>query len=204
MRLPIDVGPLLPEPHRDISTMVSEVAENLDWSYHIAREIINFGHRRVKSRYNERKVEKQYMPGSFVRVLQLTHPYGVPSKLNQKLSGLFEILEVHGLTQTQREFDTDKVFTASHDAVRGSTLSQPEIPLQAKLPAKMSNTQNAESSVEKIQIGRVENLRLFAEEQWLPPSASQIPSLIDLEITSPPAVSTPLSQKQLTHCSPST
>ena len=73
-------------------------------------------------------VEKQYKPESLVRVAQHTHPYGVPSKPNPKFSGLGEILEVRGPTVTLRELDTN-VFTASHDAVRVSTLSRPEIPL---------------------------------------------------------------------------
>ena len=59
MRLPIDLGTPLPEPPRDIRTITAEVAENLEWSYQIAREIIGFGHRRAESRYNERMVEKQ-------------------------------------------------------------------------------------------------------------------------------------------------
>ena len=57
---------------------------------------------------------------------------------------------------------------------------------------------SSQSSAEDLEIGRVENLRLFADDEWLPPSASQIPSLIDLDLTPPPAVSTPLSQTQLT------
>ena len=68
--------------------MAAEVAENPEWSYLIAREIIGFGHRRAESRYNERMVEKQYKPGSLGRVQQHIHPYSVPSKLNPKFSGL--------------------------------------------------------------------------------------------------------------------
>ena len=82
--------------------------------------------------------------------------------------------------------------------MRASTLSRPEVPLQAETPAQLPNTLNAESSAENLDIGRVENLRLFANDEWLPPSALQIPSLIDLDLTPPPAVSTPLSQTQLT------
>ena len=82
--------------------------------------------------------------------------------------------------------------------MRASTLSRPEVSLQAELPAELPNTLNAESSAEDLEIGRVENLRLFADYEWLPPSTSQIPSLIDLDLTPPPALSTPLSQTQLT------
>ena len=83
MRLPIGLGTPLPEPPRDICTMAAKVAENLDWSYQIAREIIGFGHRRAESRYNERMVENQYKPGNLVCVVQQTHLYNVPSKLSE-------------------------------------------------------------------------------------------------------------------------
>ena len=125
MRLPIDLGTALPEPPQDIRTMAVEVAENLEWSYQMAREIISFENRRAYSQYNERMLEKQYKPESLVRVVQHTHLYGVPSKLNPRFSGLCEVLEVRGPTLTLRELDTNKVFTASHDAVRASTLSRP-------------------------------------------------------------------------------
>ena len=55
-----------------------------------------------------------------------------------------------------------------------------------------------QSSAKVFEIGRVENLRLFADDEWLPPSVSQSPSLIDLDVTPPPAVSTPMSQRQPT------
>ena len=48
-----------------------------------------------------------------------------------KFSGLCEVLEVRGPILTLRELDTNKGFTASHDAVRASTLSRPEVSLQA-------------------------------------------------------------------------
>ena len=102
MRLPIDLGTPLPEPPRDIRTMAAEIAENIEWSYQIAREIIGFGHRRPESRYNERMVEKQYKPGNLVRVVQHTHLYGVPSKLNPKFSRLCKVLEVRGPTDSKR------------------------------------------------------------------------------------------------------
>ena len=73
MRLPIDLETPLFEPPRGNRTMAAEVAENLEWSYQIAREIINLKHFRATSRYNERMVEKQYKPGNLVRVLQHTH-----------------------------------------------------------------------------------------------------------------------------------
>ena len=103
MRLRIDLGTPLPEPPRDICTMASEVVENLAWSYQIAREIIGFKHRRAEPRYKERMVEKQYKPGSLVRVVQHKHPYGVPSKLNPKFSGFCKIFELGGPTLILRK-----------------------------------------------------------------------------------------------------
>ena len=72
--------------------------------------------------------------------------------------------------------------------MRASTLSRPEIPLHAEPPAEPPNIQNAESSAEDLEISRVENLCLLADGEWLPFSASQIPSLTDLDLTPPPSV----------------
>ena len=86
MRLPIDLETPLPKTPRDIRTMAAEVAENLEFSYQIAREIISYGHRRAEPRYNERIVKTQYTPGSLFRIIQYTHRYGVPTKLNLNFS----------------------------------------------------------------------------------------------------------------------
>ena len=59
MRLPIDFGAPLPEPPRDIRTLVSENAEDLKCRYRIAKKLTGFSHRRAENRYNERTVEKQ-------------------------------------------------------------------------------------------------------------------------------------------------
>ena len=64
MRLPVDVGTLLPEPPRDVQTFAADLAEDLEWSYKVAREVIGHGHRRAESRYNERVVERVYPPGT--------------------------------------------------------------------------------------------------------------------------------------------
>ena len=69
MRLLIDVGTPLPEPPRDIHTLVNNFVY-LEWSYGIAREVSGLQHRRSEGRYNERVVEKLYAPGAYVRVLQ--------------------------------------------------------------------------------------------------------------------------------------
>ena len=106
MHLPIDFG-TLPEPPRDICTMAAKVAENLEWSYQIAREIICFKHRRDESSNNVSLVKKQYKPTNLVCLLQHTHSNEVPSKVYPKFSGLCEIFEVRGLTLTLRNLDTD-------------------------------------------------------------------------------------------------
>ncbi len=137
MRLPIDLGSPTPDPPREIRTFAAELAEDLEWSYRVAREVIGLGHRRAETRYNERVVAKQYKPGVLVRVLVHTHPHGVPSKLNAKYSGLCEVIEVRGPTLTLRELDTQRIFTASHDAVRASTLP----PRAPQIPAPLANSQ---------------------------------------------------------------
>ena len=142
MRLPIDLGSPMPDPPREIRTFAAELAEDLEWAYRVAREVIGLGHRRAESRYNERVVSKQYKPGVLVRVLVHTHPHGVPSKLNAKYSGLCEVLEVRGPTLTLRELDTQRIFTASHDAVRASTLP-PRTP-QTEAPNSNSQTRNSQ------------------------------------------------------------
>ena len=49
MRLPVDLGMPLPEPPRDLRTFATELAEDLEWSYIIAREVIGHGHKRTES-----------------------------------------------------------------------------------------------------------------------------------------------------------
>ena len=110
----------------------------------------------------------------------------MPSKLYPKFSGLCEIFEIRGPTLNLRKLDTDKVFTASHDALRASTLSQPEVPLQVEPLADLPSTQNTDSSAKDLEVGRIENPRLFADDEWLPFSASQILSLTVLDFTPPP------------------
>ena len=131
MRLPIDVGTPLPEPPRDIRTFVNSLVEDLEWSYDVAREVSGLQHRRSEARYNERAVEKQYAPGALVRVLQHGRHYGAPSKLVAPYSGLCEVVEVRGPVLTMRELDTQRVFTANHDAVRLSSLRPPPRPQPA-------------------------------------------------------------------------
>ena len=82
MRLPIDLGSLLPERPRDVRTFAADLAENLKWSYKVAREIIGHGHKRAESRYNERVVERAYQPGCLVRVYQHARNRNAPSKLD--------------------------------------------------------------------------------------------------------------------------
>ena len=136
MRLPIDFGTSLPELPRDIRPLARKTAEDLEWCYRIANEITGFSHRRAENRYNERTVDKTYRPGALVRVVQHTHPSGVPSNFNSKYSGLCEVLEIRGAVLTLRELDSRKVFTANNDAVRSSSLSQPDAMLPA-VPADL-------------------------------------------------------------------
>ena len=96
MRLPIDFGTLLPEPPRDIRTLAVELTDDLEWAYTLERETIKHKHCKAENRYNERVVKKLDSPGSLVRVIQNTHPTGVPSKLNPKYSGICEVLEIRG------------------------------------------------------------------------------------------------------------
>ena len=92
MRLPVDLGSPLPEPPRDVRTFAAELAEDLEWSYKVAREIIEHGHKRAESRYNERVVEHAYQPGCLVRILQHARNRNAPSKLDAQYSGLCEVL----------------------------------------------------------------------------------------------------------------
>ena len=124
MRLPVDIGTPLPEPPRDVQTVAADLAEDLEWSFKVAREVIGHGHRRVENRYNERVVERAYPPGTLVRVLLHTHHRNVPSKLDANYSGLCEVVESLGSLLTLRELDTQRVFTANHDAIRRSTVTR--------------------------------------------------------------------------------
>ena len=122
MRLPVDFGTPLPDLPRDARTLAAEIAEDLEWSYRVAREVTGFNHKRAENRYNERVVSKMYKPGALVRVALHSRTAGVPTKLGAHYSGLCEVIAVRGPTLTLRELDTQRIFTASHDAVRASTL----------------------------------------------------------------------------------
>ena len=82
MRLPVDVSPPLPKPPRDVQTFAADLAEDLEWSYRVAQEVINHEHRRAESRYNKRVVKLAYPFGKLVRVLLHVHHCNVPSKLD--------------------------------------------------------------------------------------------------------------------------
>ena len=98
------------------------------------------------------------------------------------------MIEVRGQILTLRELDSQKVFMASHDSVRVSTLSQPEVPQPVDPLTDSQNSQRLELTAEDSEIGRVDNLQLFADDELLPPASSQPPSLLDLELTPPPAL----------------
>ena len=80
-------------------------------------------------------MSKQFNPGTLVHVQLHSHPAGVPSKLTQRYSGLCDVLEVRNPTLTLRKLDTQRVFTASHDAVRAYKL-----PARAEPDAALSAT----------------------------------------------------------------
>jgi hypothetical protein len=210
MRLPIDLGTPTPDPPREIRTFAADLAEDLEWSYRVAREVIGLGHRRAESRYNERIVARQYKPGVLVRALVHTHPHGVPSKLNAKYSGLCEVLEVRGPTLTLRELDTQRVFTASHDAVRASTLP----PRAPQAPVPLANSQPRNSQLDDNRENRVDIADEAIEERKFEAIAEtnaaetdgltanresqrDVPSLLDLEIPMPAALRAAQSQSPL-------
>ena len=58
MRLPIDFGTPMPEPPRYVRTLAAELAEDLEWSYKVARETLGHAHMRAENRYNESVVER--------------------------------------------------------------------------------------------------------------------------------------------------
>ena len=101
-----------------------------------------------------------FTPGVLVRVLVHTHPHGVPSKLNAKYSGLCEVIEVRGPTLTLRELDSQRVFTASHDAVRASTLP----PREPQNPAPLVHSQPYDSQAAE-QIGDSQSLARLEDQQ---------------------------------------
>ena len=128
MRLPVDIGTPLPESPRDVETFAADIAEGLEWSYDVAREVISHGHRRAESRYNERVVKRAYPPGTLVPVLLHADRRNVPSKLDANYLCRCEVGETRGSLLTLPELDMQGVFTANHDAVRRSTITRPAVP----------------------------------------------------------------------------
>ena len=136
MQLPIDVGTPLPQPPRDIRTFANNLVEELEWSYGIAREVSGLQHRSSEGRYNERVVEKLYSPGAYVRVPQHGRHFGTPSKLVPPYFGLCDVVEVRGPVFTLRELDSQRIFTAKHDAVRLPSIRPlPRAPVNGAPPA---------------------------------------------------------------------
>ena len=94
MRLPVDFGAPLFDLARDTRTLAAEITDVIEWAYRVARESIGQGHKRAKSRYNERVVSKQFKPGTLVRVLLHSYPAGVSSKLKHRYLGLCEVIKI--------------------------------------------------------------------------------------------------------------
>ena len=211
MRLPVDLGTPLPEPPRSIRSLASCLAEDLEWSYKVAREVIGHNHNRAERRFNERTVEKMYDVGSLVSVVQFAHSRAVPSKLDARYSGLCEVFEVRGPTLTLRELSTRRVFTANHDAVRKSTLTKPAAaPARPQTAAPPSQGQPAAHRI--LELAKNPNpptsTRPFPKTPnppRAPPTAAspvashRPPSLLDIYVDPPQplATSTPRSGYQL-------
>ena len=123
-RLLVDLGTPLPTPPRNVSTVVAELADDFEWSYKVAREIIGQGHKRAENRFNERVVKRAYHPDSLVRVLLNARNCNVLSKLNMQYLGLYEVTEVRGPLLTLRELDKQRIFTANYDSARSSTIAR--------------------------------------------------------------------------------
>ena len=124
----VDLPRPLPEPPLEVRTFAAELAENLEWSYKVAREIIWHRHKRAKSRYNERVVKRAYQPGCLVRMLLHACNCNVPSRLDTQYSVLCEVMQVSGALLTRRELKTQRIFTANYDAIRRSTMTRPAAP----------------------------------------------------------------------------
>ena len=137
MRMPIDLGLPLPASPCDVRSFAAELAEDLEWSYKVAREIIGHGHKRTESRYNERVVERAYQACCLVRVLHHARNRNELSMLDTQYTGLCEVLNVHDALLTLPELDTRLFFTTNHDAVRRSTMSRaaaPQVPASRAAP----------------------------------------------------------------------
>ena len=179
-----------------------KTADDLEWCYGIAKQITGFSHRRAENRYTKRTVELTYRPGALVRVVQRTHPSGEPSKLNPKYSGLCEVLEIQGPVMTLRELDFRKVFSANHDAVPSSSLSQPD----EMLPAVPADLRFFDISLSRPEAGSrdfpdtevpynpeiedtgdpvIQSMNLSLPDAGFNPVVS---SLLDLQCSPPPAV----------------
>ena len=128
MGLLVYLGTPMPDPPRNVRTFATELTEDLEWSYRVAREVIGLGHRHSENRYNKHVVELTYPVGSLVRVLLHSRSRTAPSKLELQYSGLCEVVEIRGSILTLRELDTHRVFTANHDSVRRSTVVRPAAP----------------------------------------------------------------------------
>ena len=124
MRLPVDFGTPFPESPREVRTHAAELAEDLEWSYKVAREVIEHIHKRADEQYNERVVKRVYKPGTLVRVILYARSRKVLSKLDAQYFGLSKVLEVRGAQLTVRELDTKRVFTANYDLINRSTIER--------------------------------------------------------------------------------
>ena len=134
---------------------------------------------------------KQYPLGSLVRVQQHTHSSDTPSKLNSLYSGLCEVLEVRGLTLTLNELDTERIFTASYNAVRAASLSQPNAPAPVDNATYLPDQSHSDAQSQDRKIGRIMNAQLFADDEWQLPPAPHTSSLFSIDLTPPTTICSP-------------
>ena len=169
MRLPIVVGTPLLELHRDIRTFANNLVEDLERTDGVTRKVFGFQHRGLEGRYNERVVEKFNPPCVYVRVLQHGRHFGAPSKLVPPYSGLCEVVEIKGLVITLRELDSQRLFTANHDAVRLSFLRPPiSAPVDGALPAPRGFPQIARSALPPVIVDNRPPARRDASPSYFP------------------------------------
>ena len=75
--------------------------------------------------------------------------------------------------------------TASHDAVRASSLSQPNAPAPVDNASNSLDQSHRDAQSQDREIGRIMNAQLFEDDEWSPPPAPQTP-LLSLDLTPPP------------------
>ena len=97
-----------------------------------------------------------------------------PLSHEAKLRKVLHELKVDSLTDT-----------ASHDAVRTSSRSQPNAPAPVDNASNSPDQSHRDAQSQDREIGHIMNAQLFAGDKWWPPPAPQTP-LLSLDLTPPP------------------